>query len=67
MVSKPVTVEIRVGKDGSVELRVLDAKGKRCLEATRELEDRLGVVTRRQLLPSYYEVESVDVQSRVRK
>ena len=37
-------IEILVGKDGKIELFVHGAKGRKCLEITRELEAALGGV-----------------------
>lgn len=48
-------VEYRIGKDGKVVETVLNASGTNCTETTAELEQALGKVDSRQLLPEYYE------------
>ena len=35
-------IEVTIGKNGQVQLHVRGAKGKKCLDLTRELEQALG-------------------------
>lgn len=35
-------IEVQIGKDGQVELKVRGVKGKKCLDLTAELEKALG-------------------------
>ena len=47
-------IEYRIGKDGKITETVLEGvSGEQCLELTREIEDRLGEVENRELLPEY--------------
>lgn len=47
-------IEYRIGKDGKITETVLEGvSGEQCLDLTREIEDRLGEVSDRELLPEY--------------
>ncbi|MFS8859537.1 DUF2997 domain-containing protein [Synechococcus sp. H65.1] len=46
-------VEYIIDKDGNVIERVLNVKGKGCLDLTEEIERALGTVQKRELLPEY--------------
>jgi Protein of unknown function (DUF2997) len=46
-------IEYRIGKDGVVTETVLDGQGQSCILATETLEQALGQVTARELLPEY--------------
>ncbi len=35
-------IEVKIGKDGKVEIQVRGVKGMKCLELTKELEEALG-------------------------
>jgi len=35
-------IEVTIGKNGQVQIQVRGAKGKKCLDLTRELEQALG-------------------------
>jgi hypothetical protein len=48
-------IEYLIDKDGNIVERVIDGHGNTCLEATEGLEASLGAVTKRELLPEYYE------------
>jgi hypothetical protein len=50
-------IEYRIGKDGKVVETVLQATGEGCIEATSGIEQVLGQVEARQLLPEYDEGE----------
>jgi hypothetical protein len=56
-VSKKQEMEIQIAHDGTVTVNVLNAKGKSCLDLTRELEESLGVVLNRETKSSFYEQE----------
>jgi len=56
-VSKKQELDIQISADGTVTVNVLNAKGKSCLDLTRELEESLGVVLNRETKPSFYEQE----------
>ncbi len=50
-------IDIEVRPDGSVGLGVKGAKGKKCKEITKFLEEALGDVTHVEHTPEYYEEE----------
>lgn len=50
-------IEYRIGKDGKIVETVLGASGTHCTDATAEIEQALGKVDSRQLLPEYYDGE----------
>lgn len=48
-------LRIKIAEDGSVTVGVTGAPGASCLDATKFLEDALGVVSARDLTGEYYE------------
>lgn len=48
-------VEYRIGKDGKITEKVINASGSSCIEATSGMEKALGEVESQKLLPEYYE------------
>ncbi len=50
-------IEYRIGKDGKIVERVLNATGSSCVETTKGLEKSLGEIESQELLPEYYEGE----------
>ena len=50
-------VEYRIGRDGTITETVIQASGDRCTLTTAAIEQALGTVDQRQLLPDYYEGE----------
>jgi Protein of unknown function (DUF2997) len=48
-------IEYRIGKDGKVLETVLNGQGDRCTLGTETLEQALGAIESRELLPDYYE------------
>ncbi|MEB3827729.1 DUF2997 domain-containing protein [Phormidium sp. CCY1219] len=48
-------VEYRIGKDGKVIETVLNATGDSCIETTAAMEEAIGEVESRELLPEYYQ------------
>ncbi|MFM6531492.1 MAG: DUF2997 domain-containing protein [Dolichospermum sp.] len=48
-------IEYRIGKDGKVVERVLNATGSSCVETTQSLEKSLGEIESQELLPEYYQ------------
>ena len=50
-------LEITISENGEVGINVLGAKGKDCMNITKDLEDALGLVTNREMKSSYYEQE----------
>ncbi|MFM5887225.1 MAG: DUF2997 domain-containing protein [Dolichospermum sp.] len=48
-------IEYRIGKDGKIVERVLNATGSSCVETTKGLEKSLGEIESQELLPEYYQ------------
>jgi hypothetical protein len=48
-------IEYRIGKDGKVVERVLNATGSSCVETTKGLEKSLGEIESQELLPEYFQ------------
>ena len=56
MSAKKKELEINIGPDGNVSVRVKCGDGTTCVDDTKFLEDALGGgVEARELLPEYYE------------
>ncbi|WP_020614503.1 DUF2997 domain-containing protein [Sediminispirochaeta bajacaliforniensis] len=55
--AKKEELEITIGENGEVSLHVTGVAGAGCTKLTEELEDALGVVTRRELTGDYYRQE----------
>jgi hypothetical protein len=56
MSAKKKELEITIGPDGNVSVRVKCGDGTTCVDDTKFLEDALGgKVENRELLPEYYE------------
>ncbi|MFS8908830.1 DUF2997 domain-containing protein [Synechococcus sp. OH2] len=53
-------VEYIIDKDGNVIERVLNVKGKGCLDLTEEIERALGTVQKRELLPEYDQASVIE-------
>ncbi|MBD2693620.1 DUF2997 domain-containing protein [Anabaena catenula] len=48
-------VEYRIGKDGKIVEKVLNATGSSCVETTKGLEKSLGEIESQKLLSEYYQ------------
>ncbi|AFZ12888.1 hypothetical protein Cri9333_2009 [Crinalium epipsammum PCC 9333] len=48
-------VEYRIGKDGKITEKVINATGSNCTQTTETIEKSLGEVSSQELLPEYYE------------
>ena len=48
-------IEYRIGRDGTIVETVIQASGEHCTLTTAAIEQALGTVDQRQLLPEYYE------------
>ncbi|XGW00089.1 MAG: DUF2997 domain-containing protein [Leptolyngbya sp. BL-A-14] len=57
MMAEYQKIEYRIGKDGKVVETVLNATGISCTEATAAIEQALGAIESRSLLPEYSESE----------
>lgn len=55
-------IEYRISKDGQIIETVLDGAGTGCLEMTSAIEATLGHVETRELLPSYYQDQTIQDQ-----
>jgi Protein of unknown function (DUF2997) len=57
-------VEYRIGKDGNITEKVLNAAGSSCIETTKNVEKSLGEIESQKLLPEYcQEDESISSQN----
>lgn len=58
-------IEYRIGKDGKITEKVVNASGYSCIEATSDMEKALGEVESFELLPEYYEGDEnlTDIQN----
>jgi hypothetical protein len=59
-------LEITIDKDGKVEFRVVGGHGGDCLALTEGLENAIGEVSERVLLPEYYECTGATEHRRIR-
>jgi hypothetical protein len=50
-------IEYRIGKDGKITEKVLNATGSSCTNTTAGLEQALGEVESTEFLPEYYQGE----------
>ncbi|HWR44698.1 DUF2997 domain-containing protein [Sporomusa sp.] len=48
-------LEITIDADGKVNIKVAGAKGGKCLDITKPIEDALGEVKVREMTPEYYQ------------
>lgn len=48
-------LEISITAEGEVSINVIGAKGKKCLDLTKDFEEALGIVTERETKSSFYE------------
>ena len=48
-------LEIIIGKDGRVQVAAHGTKGEGCMALTKNIEDALGTVERREYTAEYYE------------
>jgi hypothetical protein len=55
--SQKQELEISISDTGEVTVNVLGAKGKKCMDMTKELEESLGVITSFEKKPEFYEQE----------
>ena len=46
-------IQVIIDEDGTVEIEAIGYKGPSCEEATKALEDALGIVTNRAIKPEY--------------
>jgi Protein of unknown function (DUF2997) len=52
------TIEYRIGKDGKIIETVLNASGSSCLSTTAGIEQALGAIASRELLPDHDQTDS---------
>ena len=53
-------LETHTSETGDISINVLGAKGKSCIDMTKELEAALGTVVQRDFKTSYYEQKDTD-------
>lgn len=58
-------MEIAIGPDGKVSLKVFGVKGDDCLDLTKDLEEALGEVTERERTAEFYERSPAPNQNKV--
>ncbi len=51
-------LEISISSTGEVIINVIGAKGSKCLDITKELEETIGTITDRENKSSFYEQET---------
>ncbi|MEC4986390.1 MAG: DUF2997 domain-containing protein [Oscillatoria sp. PMC 1076.18] len=51
-------IEYRIGKDGKITERVINATGQSCTETTKKIEQALGDVESQELFPEYYQQDA---------
>ncbi|MCM1235945.1 MAG: DUF2997 domain-containing protein [Ruminococcus flavefaciens] len=56
-------LEISISSTGEVTVNVIGAKGKSCMDMTRELEESLGVVTSLEKKSEFYQQEQTGTAS----
>ena len=50
-------LEIEIGPDGEITIKVKGAEGDKCLDLTKDLEEALGLVTAREKTSEFYQAE----------
>ncbi len=58
--AKKDELEISINAEGDVSINVIGAKGKKCLDLTKDLEEVLGIVTERETKPQFYENDTTN-------
>ena len=56
--AKKDELEISINAEGDVSINVIGAKGKKCLDLTKDMEDALGIVTQMETKPQFYEQDT---------
>jgi hypothetical protein len=64
--AQKIEVEVEIGRDGEVQLRVKGVKGKGCVDVAKALEQAVGEVLERKPSSEYYEPERVLQTKRTR-
>jgi hypothetical protein len=57
---KKQELDIQISSDGNVMINVQGAKGKTCLDLTKDLEESLGLVIKRETKSSFYERDETE-------
>lgn len=50
-------LDIEIGPDGEISMKVKGASGSECLDLTRDLEEALGLVSQREKTSEFYKDE----------
>ncbi len=53
-------LEISISSTGEVTVNVIGAKGKSCMDMTKDLEESLGIVTSLEKKSEFYQQEQTD-------
>ena len=59
--TKKETIKFTIKQDGTVIEEVENIEGGQCINVTKEIEDKLGVLATRSFKPEYYKQEVKDV------
>ena len=54
MSAKKQELEVTIGDDGKISIKVIGGEGPSCLELTKAIEEALGVVTDRKKTSDFY-------------
>lgn len=57
-------IEVIVTPQGETTVTTVGFKGKSCQDATKQLEQALGIVQSEQKLPAFYQTEGASQQAR---
>lgn len=57
-------IEVTVTPQGETTVTTVGFKGKSCQDATKQLEQALGIVQSEQKLPAFYQTEDASQQAR---
>ncbi len=60
-------LEISISESGDVSINVIGAKGKKCLDLTKEFEEAVGIVTNRETKSSFYESENSSINMHIQE
>ena len=61
--AKKEELEISISETGEITLNVIGAKGKKCMELTKELEEALGMLKSVEMKSEYYQQEETQGES----
>jgi len=56
-------IEFTIDKDGNVEINVVNIDGSDCINETKDLEAKLGIVLQKDKKPEYYRATTGNVKN----